>query len=46
VYTQRRPEKVLTLKVTEACITYVAIDETGRPRPLPVAAPDPTPSTS
>jgi acyl-CoA thioesterase YciA len=46
VYTQRHPEKVLTLKVTEACITYVAIDETGRPRPVPVAAPEPAPLTS
>ena len=46
VYTQRLPEKVLTLKVTEASITYVAIDETGRPRPVPVAAPEPAPLTS
>jgi acyl-CoA thioesterase YciA len=32
VYTQRHPEEVVTLKVTEACLTYVAIDPTGRPR--------------
>jgi acyl-CoA thioesterase YciA len=39
VYTQRHPEDVVTLKVTEACLTYVAIDERGRPRPVPGAAP-------
>ena len=35
VYTQRHPEEVVTLKVTEACLTYVAIDQTGRPRQVP-----------
>lgn len=35
VYTQRRPEQVVTLKVTEASLTYVAMDEAGRPRPVP-----------
>ena len=35
VYTQRNPEEVLTLKVTEATLTYVAVDEKGRPRPVP-----------
>lgn len=32
VYAQRRPEDVETFKVTEALITYVAIDGTGQPR--------------
>jgi acyl-CoA thioesterase YciA len=35
VYTQRNPEEVLTIKVTEATLTYVAVDEKGRPRPVP-----------
>ena len=35
VYTQRNPEEFLTLKVTEATLTYVAVDEKGRPRPVP-----------
>lgn len=32
VYAQRRPEDVETYKVTEALITYVAIDGAGQPR--------------
>jgi len=35
VYTQRHPHEVVTLKVTEATLTYVAIDDTGRPRRVP-----------
>jgi len=37
VYTQRHPETVVTLKVTEACLTYVAIDQAGRPRQVAAA---------
>jgi acyl-CoA thioesterase YciA len=32
VYVQRNPEKVETVKVTEATLTYVAVDKQGRPR--------------
>ena len=32
VYSQRRPEKVMCVKVTEATLTYVAVDEQRRPR--------------
>ena len=35
VYAQRRPERELVVKVTEATLTYVAIDRDGRPRPVP-----------
>jgi acyl-CoA thioesterase YciA len=35
VYAQRNPDDVVTVKVTEASLTYVALDATGRPRPLP-----------
>jgi acyl-CoA thioesterase YciA len=35
VYAQRNPEKVQTVKVTEATLTYVAVDSNGRPRVLP-----------
>jgi len=37
VYTQRHPQDVLTLKVTEATLTYVAINDRGHPRPVPPA---------
>ena len=37
VYAQRRPEREETVKVTEATLTYVAIDATGQPRPVPRA---------
>jgi len=37
VYAERRPEQPETVKVTEATLTYVAIDRDGRPRPLPPA---------
>jgi acyl-CoA thioesterase YciA len=41
VYAQRRPERVACVKVTEAVLTYVAVDENRRPRvvPQPPAAP-------
>ena len=36
VYAQRNPGKEeVTVKVTEASLTYVAVDATRRPRPLP-----------
>ena len=35
VYAERRPADPTTVKVTEATLTYVAIDATGRPRPVP-----------
>jgi acyl-CoA thioesterase YciA len=38
VYAQRRPERVTSVKVTEAVLTYVAVDENRRPRAVP--APD------
>jgi acyl-CoA thioesterase YciA len=35
VYAQRRPEDVETYKVTEALITYVAVDQNGEKRRIP-----------
>ena len=35
VYAERRPEDPKTVKVTEATLTYVAIDRDGRPRTVP-----------
>ena len=35
VYAQRNPSDVETVKVTEATLTYVAIDGAGQPRPVP-----------
>ena len=35
VFAERRPEDPETVKVTEAKLTYVAIDRSGRPRPVP-----------
>jgi acyl-CoA thioesterase YciA len=35
VYAERRPETPMVVKVTEATLTYVAIDGAGRPRPVP-----------
>jgi acyl-CoA thioesterase YciA len=35
VYAQRRPERVETVKVTEATLTYVAIDQNRSPRVVP-----------
>ena len=32
VYSQRRPEKELCVKVTEGTLTYVAVDDQRRPR--------------
>jgi len=35
VYAERRPSNPEVVKVTEAMLTYVAIDGSGRPRPVP-----------
>jgi len=35
VYAERRPTDPKVVKVTEATLTYVAIDGAGRPRPVP-----------
>jgi len=35
VYSERNPADPTIVKVTEACLTYVAIDEEGRKRALP-----------
>ena len=36
VYAERNPAAIETVKVTEAKLTYVAIDANGKPRPLPL----------
>ena len=38
VYAERNPADLHVVKVTEATVTYVAIDRQGQPRPLPVPA--------
>ncbi len=38
VYAERFRNQGVYIKVTEALLTYVAIDENGRPRPLPSPA--------
>ncbi len=38
VYAERNPADPQVVKVTEANLTYVAIDRDGRPRPLPGSA--------
>jgi acyl-CoA thioesterase YciA len=35
VYAERRPENPRVVKVTEATLTYVALDPAGQPRPVP-----------
>jgi len=35
VYAQRRPNRLECVKVTEATLTYVAVDDDRRPRPVP-----------
>ena len=35
VYAERNPANLQVVKVTEASITYVAIDAEGKPRPIP-----------
>jgi acyl-CoA thioesterase YciA len=36
VYAERNPADLHVVKVTEANLTYVAIDHQGRPRPIPL----------
>ncbi len=36
VFAGRNPADLQVVKVTEASITYVAIDREGKPRPLPI----------
>ena len=38
VYAERNPANLQVVRVTEANLTYVAIDATGKPRPVPRAA--------
>ncbi|MBT0963526.1 acyl-CoA thioesterase [Denitromonas iodatirespirans] len=35
VYAERHPENPVVVKVTEATLTYVSVDEQGKKRPLP-----------
>ena len=44
VYAERNPAELRVCKVTQANLTYVAIDRQGNPRPIPQpgAAPDAT----
>ena len=35
VYAERSPQDIKVVKVTEATLTFVAIDANGRPRPIP-----------
>jgi acyl-CoA thioesterase YciA len=35
VYAQRDPEKPVCVRVTEAKLTYVAVDEARKPRAVP-----------
>ena len=39
VYAERNPAQLHVVKVTEAHLTYVAIDRDGRPRPIPPQEP-------
>ena len=41
VFAERRPSDPTVVKVTEATLTYAAIDADGRPRALPKTAPHP-----
>lgn len=34
VYAERYPDRSVCVKVTEATLTYVAVDDTGKPRPI------------
>jgi acyl-CoA thioesterase YciA len=43
VYAERFSDQGNYVKVTEASLTYVAIDEQGRPRPVPKASPSDSP---
>jgi acyl-CoA thioesterase YciA len=43
VYAERFSDQGKYVKVTEASLTYVAIDEQGRPRPIPKTSPSDSP---
>jgi acyl-CoA thioesterase YciA len=34
VFAERYPDRTICVKVTEATLTYVAVDENGKPRPI------------
>lgn len=40
VYAERNPEQPMVVKVTEATLTYVALDAQGQKRPIPPASQD------
>jgi len=40
VYAERNPADLHVVKVTQANLTYVAIDGAGKPRPIPGSKPD------
>lgn len=40
VYAERNPAQPMVVKVTEAQLTYVAIDREGQPRPIPRPLPE------
>jgi acyl-CoA thioesterase YciA len=42
VYAERFQTQGQHVKVTEATVTYVAIDDQGRPRPIPTDRPGPS----
>ena len=44
VFAQRNPSDQITVKVTEASLTYVAIGSDGRPRDMPPPRSPPNPS--
>ncbi len=44
VYAERDPSNLHVVKVTEANLTYVAIDTYGKPRLIPAPAPAPVPT--
>jgi acyl-CoA thioesterase YciA len=44
VYAERHPENPIIVKVTEAQLTYVALDAAGRKRPVGAPPPNPPPT--
>jgi acyl-CoA thioesterase YciA len=46
VYAERHRSQGRYIKVTEASVTYVAIDDEGRPRPIPAQNQEPSPPSS
>jgi acyl-CoA thioesterase YciA len=41
VYAERERQQVEVVKVTEATLTYVALDDKGQPKPVPPLSPEP-----